>query len=197
MSKIIQNLIMKQKYILFIVFAFISLKGISQNNYSVTAIPFQPFSGTLVALTTPDDKYSQVITLPFSFDFYGNTYNQLVISTNGYIDFRTNLATQTSPWSFSSTIPSTSFPIQNSILGCYEDLDNSAATGTLTYGVYGVFPYRKFVVFFNNQPHFSCGTTATSSFQMILSETSNSIDVQIIGRQACRMEWGKRRYRSC
>ena len=166
-------------------FAFISFKGISQNNYSVTAIPFQPFSGTLAPLTTQDDFYSGVINLPFSFDFYGNTYNQVVISTNGYIDFRTNLANNNSPWAFNVTIPNAGFPVKNSILGCYEDLDNSNAVGTLTYGSYGVAPYRKFVVYFNNQPHYSCGNTAISSFQMIMSETSNTVDVQLIGRQAC------------
>lgn len=178
---------MKQKYILFILFALISIRGISQNNYSVTAIPFQPFSGTLTPLTTQDDLYSGVINLPFSFDFYGNTYNQVVISTNGYIDFSTNLANDNSPWQFSTTIPNTGFPVKNSILGCYEDLDSSVAgsTGTITYGSYGVAPYRKFVVYFNNQPHFSCGNTAISSFQMIMSETSNSVDVQMIGRQSC------------
>ncbi len=166
-------------------FAFISFKGISQNNYSVTAIPFQPFSGTLTPLATADDKYSQVITLPFSFDFYGNTYNQIVISTNGYIDFRTNLATGNSPWSFNTQIPNASFPVKNSIFGCYEDLDNSISSGALTYGSYGFAPYRKFVVYFNNQPHFSCGNTSISSFQMIMSETSNTVDVQIIARQPC------------
>ncbi len=177
---------MKQKYILFtFLIALLSIKGTAQSNYSVNAIPFQQYTGTLAPLTTADDLYSPVITLPFSFDFYGNTYNQLVISTNGYIDFRTNLAGQFSPWSFASTIPNASFPVTNSILGCYEDLDNTAGTGTLTLGSYGTAPYRKFVVNFQNQPHFQCGNTTLSSFQMILSETSNVVDVNIINRQAC------------
>lgn len=163
-------------------FAFISFKGISQNNYSVTAIPFQPFSGTLSSLATADDLYSSVINLPFSFDFYGATYSQIVISTNGYIDFRTSLAGQYSPWNISLTIPNAGFLVKNSILGCYEDLYNNTATGTLTYGSYGTAPYRKFVVYFNNQPHFQGTATQLTSFQMILSETSNSVDVQMIGR---------------
>lgn len=175
---------MKQKYILFLLFAFMA-KGIAQTNYSVTAIPFQPFSGTLSPLATPDDQYTSAITLPFSFDFYGNTYNQIVIGTNGVINFNSNLAGQSCPWSFSSTIPNASFPIQNSILGCFTDMDNRTATGTLTVGSYGTAPYRKFVVFFNNQPHFQCNATVTASFQIIISETSNNIDVQLINRTAC------------
>lgn len=173
---------MKQKYILFMLFALLSLKGISQNNYAVAPIPFQPFSGTLSPLSTQDDLYSGVINLPFDFDFYGMSYNQVVISTNGYIDFRTNLAGQYSPWSFNGQIPSAGFAVKNSILGCYEDLNNSNQTGSLSYGIYGTQPNRKFVVYFNNQPHFQGTPTQTTSFQMILSEGNNSVDVQMINR---------------
>jgi hypothetical protein len=180
---------MKQKYILFILFSLFVIKGNSQNNYAVTPIPFQPFSGTLTSLGTDDDRYSQIINLPFSFDFYGNNYNQIIVSTNGYIDFRTNYAGQYSPWSIVYQIPWTNFPSLNSIFGCYEDLYNNPATGgigTITYGSYGVAPYRKFVVYFNNQPHFQCNSTISlTSFQMILSESSSTIDVQIINRTPC------------
>lgn len=176
---------MKQKYILFTMFSLFVFNANSQSNYAVTAVPFQPFLGTLAPISTNDDFYSPVINLPFSFDFYGVSYNQIVVSTNGYIDFRTNLANQLSPWNFNNSIPNSGFPIKNSILGCYEDLYNNTNTGTLTYGSYGTAPYRKFVVYFNNQPHFSCGITAVSSSQMILSETTNVIDVQVIGRQSC------------
>jgi len=184
-TKTIKPIAMKQKYILFIFLSLLVFKGSSQSNYTVTPIGFQPFSGTLSSLTTSDDLCSGLIALPFSFDFYGQTYNQIVISTNGYIDFRTSSASSNSPWSFNATIPSANFPVKNSILGCYEDLYNNTGTGSLTYGSYGTAPYRKFVVYFNNQPHFSCNTTAISSFQMILNETSNIIEVQLINRQPC------------
>jgi Secretion system C-terminal sorting domain len=175
---------MKQKYVLFALLSLFFSSVNAQSNYAVTSIPFQPFSGSLAALSTSDDLYSGVINLPFNFDYYGVSYNQIVISTNGYIDFRTTNANLNSPWSFNQTIPNAGFPVKNSILGCYEDLYNNGNVGSLTYGSYGTAPYRKFVVYFNNQPHFSC-TTATSSFQMILSETSNIIDVQILDRQIC------------
>lgn len=176
---------MKQKYILFILFAAFFFKGNSQSNYAVTAIPFQPFSGSLTPVTTSDDMYSFPITLPFSFDFYGTTYNQVLISTNGYMDFRLEHGGGFSPWSYSGSIPNTGFPVLNSIFGVYEDLYNTTGTGTLLYGTYGVAPYRKFVVYFDNQPHFSCQTLAVSSFQIILSETTNVIDIQLIQRQSC------------
>lgn len=176
---------MKQKYILLIIFSLLVFKGKAQNNYSVAPIPFQPFTGTLTTLNTADDTYSNIIPLPFSFDFYGVTYNQMIVSTNGFINFTTTSAGGVSPWSFSQQIPNASFPVTNSILGCFEDLYNNSGFGSITYGSYGTAPHRKFIVYFNNQPHYQCNTSAISSFQMILSETSNTVDVQIIDRQSC------------
>jgi hypothetical protein len=175
---------MKQKYILFLAFSLLFIKGTAQSNYAVTAIPYQPFTGSLTALPTNDDMNSGVINLPFNFDYYGVTYNQVLISTNGYIDFRTNLANTYSPYIFTQTIPDVAFPVKNAILGAYADLNNYNGEGSVTYGVYGTAPYRKFVVYFNNNSFFSC-TASKSTFQMILSETSNVIDVQLIDKQTC------------
>jgi hypothetical protein len=175
---------MKQKYIFFLVFSFLFIKGTAQSNYAVSAIPYQPFTGTLTSLPTNDDLYSGVINLPFNFDYYGVTYNQVLISTNGYIDFRTNLANTYSPFAFSQTIPDANFPVKNAILGAYTDLNNFNGEGSVTYGVYGTAPFRKFVVYFYNNSLFSC-VASKSTFQMILNETSNIIDVQLIDKQAC------------
>jgi hypothetical protein len=175
---------MKQKYILFLAFSLLFIKGTAQSNYAVTAIPYQPFTGSLTALPTNDDMNSGVINLPFNFDYYGVTYNQVLISTNGYIDFRTNLANTYSPFAFSQTIPNVAFPVKNAILGAYVDLNNYNGEGSVTYGVYGTAPNRKFVVYFDNNSLFSC-TASKSTFQMILNETSNVIDVQLIDKQAC------------
>lgn len=179
---------MKQKYILFgllILFSFKAVAQNPQNDYSVNAIPFQPYTGSLPVLSISDDINSTPITLPFSIDFYGTVFNQVVVSTNGYIDFRSSFAGQFSPWSISPTqIPNTAFPVKMAVLGCFHDMDNSNGQGTINYGVYGTAPYRKFVVYYNNNAHFAC-TSVKSSFQMILHETTNIIDVQLIDKQVC------------
>lgn len=174
---------MKQKYTLLVALLLFSLKGISQS-YSVKPIPFQQYTGSLPISSTIDDVYSNLITMPFSFVFYGNTYNQIVVSTNGFIDFRTSNAGGFSPWSIAAnmTIPNSAFPVKNSILGAFHDMDNRNAQGTISYGVSGNAPYRKFVVFFYNNSYFNNETTK-STFQMILNETTNSIDVQLIDKQ--------------
>lgn len=163
----------------------ISFQTFAQSNYTVASIPFQPYSGSLPVLSTADDMCSGLINLPFTFNFYGTPYNQVVISPNGYIDFRTTSANVMSPWSFNTTIPSSIINVRNSILGCYHDMNNSDGQGTINYGVLGTAPHRKFVVVFYNNSHFLCNAAAKSSFQMILHETSNTIDVQIINKQLC------------
>ncbi len=168
---------------LIIVASLFSTIGIAQ--YTVTPIPHQVYTGSLPVQTTNDDSYSNVITLPFNFEFYGISYNQLLISTNGYLDFRTNLANSSSPFYFMQTIPNTAFSVKNSILGNFQDLyNNTNSSGSITYGVSGNAPYRKFVVLYNNNSFFAC-STSTSSFQIILNETTNIIDVQLIDKQVC------------
>lgn len=174
---------MKNIYILFLFISTIS--GFSQTNYSVVPIPYQTFTGQLPVQFTQDDINSGLINLPFTFDFYGTNYTQIVVSTNGYIDFRSEMASAYSPWSFSTTIPDTNFPVKNSILGCYHDMNNSDGQGTITYGIYGIAPYRKFVVVYHNNSHFQCNAAVKSSFQMILQETTNIIEVQLVDKQVC------------
>ncbi len=159
-----------------------SFKGVSQS-YTVAPIPYQQYTGSLPISSTIDDVYSNIIIMPFSFVFYGNTYNQIVVSTNGFIDFRTSSAGGFSPWNLAvMTIPNIAFPVKNSILGAFHDMDNRNAQGTISYGVSGNAPYRKFVVFFYNNSYFNNETTK-STFQMILNETTNIVDVQLIDKQ--------------
>ncbi len=60
--------------------------------YTVSSRAFDPSypiasSGTLVTLDSPDDAYSAVIDLGFSFPFYERAFSQVKISTNGYLTF--------------------------------------------------------------------------------------------------------------
>lgn len=161
------------------------LQSNAQTDYTVTAIPHQVYVASVPVEFTSDDLYTPAITLPFTFNYFGIDYDQVLISTNGYIDFRTELAGQGSPWSFNTAIPNASFPVKNSILACYHDTNNQVGAGSITYSVTGVAPYRKFVVIFNNQPQFQCNMAAISTFQAVLYETLNTIDVQIVERQVC------------
>jgi hypothetical protein len=168
---------------------FFATETNGQNDYSVASIPYQVYQATAPVQGTMDDTFSAPIPLTFDFDFYGNTYNQVNISTNGYISFNAFAQGDMSPWSFNSQIPDADFEVKNAFLGCYHDLNNSNSEGTITYAILGSAPYRKFVVMFDNNSHFQC-STSKSSFQMILYETLNIMDVQIIDKQLCTWNAG-------
>ncbi len=156
----------------------------AQSNYAFSVIPFQIYSANSPVQGTMDDTYSQPISLGFSFNYFNTNYSSVLVSTNGYLDFRTDLAGTGSPWNMTLPFPNPAFEVKNSILGCYHDLNNSNAEGTINYAIVGSAPYRKFVVIFNNNSQFSC-LAAKSSFQMVLYETLDIIDVQIVDKQLC------------
>jgi hypothetical protein len=167
-----------------VVLAFFSIHLQAQNDYSVSAIPHQVYAASLPVQGTNDDTFSAPIPLGFDFYFFGGMYNQVNVSTNGYISFNPQSQGAFSPWSFNGTIPNANFPAKNAFFGCYHDLNNSNAEGTITYSIIGSAPYRRLVVLFDNQSHFSC-TALKSSFQMIIYETLNILDVQIIEKELC------------
>ncbi|NHM06384.1 T9SS type A sorting domain-containing protein [Flavobacterium sp. CYK-4] len=163
---------------------FFSNNAQGQSDYSVTPIPYQIYTATSAVQGTMDDTFSAPIPLGFNFDFYGTLYSSVNVSTNGYISFTPQTQGSFSPWTFNQAIPNANFPAKNSLLGCFHDLNNSNAEGTITYSIIGTAPYRRLVVLFNNQSHFSC-TQTKSSFQMVLYETLNIMDVQIIDKGLC------------
>lgn len=179
---------MTKKYFSIVTLLTIVFSGLNSVNaqtvYNAAQIPFQTYTTNAGNLPSNDDMYSVSLPITFDFNFFGTNYNSVVIGTNGVLSFNMALMGQASPWGISQSIPSVSFDVKNAVLGAYHDLDNSSNVGSITYAVVGAAPYRKFVVLFNNQPHFNC-TALRSSFQMILHETFNFIDVQLIQKEIC------------
>jgi hypothetical protein len=157
--------------------------------YSISSIPYNPFpytTGTIYDIAI-DDRWSQVINLPFNFCYFGQQYNQYVIGTNGIISFNLAYANLYCPWPFTNTIP-TNNPNPNpgfprSMIGLYHDIDPSIA-GEVRYGVVGTAPYRKLVVSFNQVSHYNC-PLPISTFQIVLHEFTNIIDIHVLRKQTC------------
>ncbi len=98
-------------------------------DYIVEPILYNPpfaFNGLAnpVSVNT-DDVWSPIVNLPFDFCFYGNTYNQCVIGSNGVLTFDTSVAGGSSGYSFSANIPISGDPrlIENSIFGVFHDIN--------------------------------------------------------------------------
>lgn len=80
--------------------------------------------GTIVA--EGDDTY-EYVSLPFSFNFYGNIYNGLYVSSNGYVSFGSGYSTYSN-----DCIPSTSTP-NNAIYAFWDDLQPTGGSNGNVY----------------------------------------------------------------
>ena len=166
------------------------------NSYSVSSIdytPPYPFNQGNPILVGYDDIWSEVIPLPFTFCFFGNTYDKIVIGANGVITFDTTLASPTGfnwftatqcDWPFSQSIPNSSdLPYRNTINGAYHDI-NPAFLGGISIDTLGNYPCRTFVVNYNEIPHYDCSDITTTQ-QIVLYETTNIIEVYIQDKPTC------------
>lgn len=137
---------------------------------------------TFITFNSADDYYSPVVPIGFSFNFFGNTYTNCIVSQNGYIKFNTGQASSPSPWQINTGIPGNT-NVLNSIMCFYSDI-LPGTTGTVDYSTVGAAPFRKFVVSFCDASMYSC-TALTTSFQLILYETTNIIEMHIANAPNC------------
>jgi len=156
-----------------------------------TPCPLPPADNGIPTELDEDDVWSQVINIPFPFYYFGREYHSLIIGTNGVVAFDYNLTGQepggSCAWPISSSdrLPSTRL-FRSTIFGAYHDLDIRFG-GTLTYYVSGEAPNRKFVVDYERVAHYGtdCNETYHTTQRVILYETSNVIDIQLIHKPAC------------
>jgi hypothetical protein len=162
----------------------------SQAYYTIQSIPYShdPYNaGVDINPTFVDDIFFSVIPIGFTFNYFGNNYDSLVVSTNGSVSFNTSLANTHCGWAISGiTIPYSSNELNNSILAPFQDLDAGIAnpTSSIRVALYGTAPNRRFVISFDSIPIFSC-TTLINTSQIILYETTNVIDINIENKPVC------------
>ncbi len=151
--------------------------------YIATNITYTPDPFNLgTPITLSDDAVSSVQSIGFSFCFFGNTYTQFYISSNGWIGFSAG-----QPTTFTSAvIPSTVFNVpKNCIMGPWQDWHPGIGVGPyIRYQVLGSAPNRRLVVSWNNCPMFSC-TSTLGTFQIVIFETSNIIESRIQNKPNC------------
>lgn len=127
----------------------------------------------LTYLDLEDDQYSDVINLNFDFEFYGNTFNQCLISSNGYITFDLDNANEFSPWQITMAAPNPAIPT-NTIMLPWQDYDPSEG-GIVGYTILGNAPNRRFVVLFKDVFLFDSPLAGCSG--VVLYEGTNRIEI--------------------
>lgn len=134
---------------------------------------------------TTDDRYTGIIPIGFTFNYYGTSYTNCVIGANGMINFDLSLAGSYCPWPISAALLGNT-SAYNCICGPWCDID-PALGGTITYATSGTAPYRRFTAtwchtaMYNNS--YCPGEWTTT--QIILYEGCNYIDVQVGHKTAC------------
>ncbi len=119
-----------------------------------------------------DEAYTGAIPLGFGFNFYGNRYTNIYVSSNGWASF----TPPTSSTFSRAAIPATGTP-NNLIAMWWADLDPGSA-GTVTYETTGTAPNRKFILTFDGVDYYTfSGAPEPSTFQLVLTETANTADI--------------------
>jgi hypothetical protein len=127
-------------------------------------------SGTLVNLLPtgifdPKDEGMATINMPFSVNFYGNSYNTLQVNSNGAVMFDMSFFNDM----YSNVgIPSID-PPQLLVCPFWDDLDGSAG-GDIYYQQIG----NQFIIQWNNWGHYPSGTE-NMIFQVVFFQNSSTI----------------------
>jgi hypothetical protein len=141
-----------------------------------TLIKQTQVTNCLWVMTTQQGPFN----IGFTFCFFGQTYTQFWVGSNGWISFSPG-----QPTTFTSTpIPNGGFNIpKNCIMGPWQDW-HPGVGGQIKYQVQGIAPCRKLVVSWVNMPMFGC-TQTTGTFHIVIYESTNVIENHIQSKQFC------------
>ncbi len=172
-------------------------------DYTVQQIAYDPpfaFSaGTSIGASTDDNWVTNGVALPFHFSFFGNTYQMAYPGCNGLISFNSHTHMSSCAWATTSCptsaqnppYGSTPYIYPNCVYGVYEDIypGHYINGGDIRYDVMGTPPCRAFVFNYDNVGQYSCYNSSNpstyNSYQMVLYEGTNIIDVYIRHRGCC------------
>jgi len=114
-----------------------------------------PDASYTLALLPSDDGSSDLITLPFTFTFYGQSFTSLYINNNGNITFGSSLSSYTS----------SDFYTRQIIAPFWADVDTRNGNGSVTYKIVGNAIY----INWHNVGYYSQKGDKRNSFQLVLT----------------------------
>ena len=149
-------------------------------DYKVVAEDYKPngaFNSGTAINADADDLYLKKVVIPFNFCYFGITYNEVILGTNGTITFNSKQLGNVDYPNIQSTNPSSALPL-NSIFGVAQDLVFSKNDDSeIYYSVVGPPSCRQLVINFYKGRMVGCDQTSTS--QIVLNECSGNIEIYI------------------
>lgn len=184
---------MKKILLVLVLPLFLSFQALAQcvatcSAYNVSPITYSLFANngsTLNSFFTPTaDDGTVSVPIGFNFDFYCNTYYDVIVCTNGFMQFDYGV-----PLSFGSpvyshppqTFPSTFTP--NGLVALQMNDFDLNSGGSISYTTVGTAPYRQFILTYSQVPIWYNSATNIpplplyNSGQIVLYETTNSIEI--------------------
>ena len=151
-----------------------TVTGTAAQNYTCSDVPDSwvdatPGGKVPGGASDSDDSYT-LLNISFPFTFYGQTYTQVAVSSNGFLEFGSTSGAN----AYSNTgLPNPADP--NAVVPVFWDDLNPAASGDVYAGVAGVAPNRVLYVEWLNVPHFSLNGSGTATFEVSLHESTGEI----------------------
>lgn len=161
------------------IFSVSSVLSVSASNVDTLYVidqsgTYAPLAGSGTTVSLGDDQLSSALPIGFSFDFFGNTYTNFYISSNGFMTFS---ASSGDGCCSGQNLPNTGNP-NDVIAFAWEDLDPGDGFGSINYFTSGTSPNRILVMNFNAIPHYPGGSNGNPvTTQVQLHETSNWIEI--------------------
>jgi len=115
-----------------------------------------------------DDQVLLAVPIGFTFNYYGDPYTTVNISSNGILGFGPTTSSTTSGAPFPTPTGD-----NNVIGGLWDDLNPAGIVRGVVYQTVGVAPDRRFIVQWTNVPFFN--TVVLNTFQIVLFENGNRI----------------------
>lgn len=161
------------------------------SSYTVQSIPYAPpyqfgCLANSVSINV-DDVWSGLVSIPFNFCYYGNTYNQMLIGSNGVVSFNTtnNTPGGYNNFAFSTNLPSPSLFL-NTIFGAYHDIDPSIGGEVGWELVTMPSGCRAMIIGWSEVPMYwpTCNNLLYTGM-IVLYENTNIIEVYIKEKRVC------------
>lgn len=166
------------------------------SSYTVSSIPYvpYPYSGSPI-LVGADDVWSGTVELGFNFCYFGKSYHRAILGDNGQLSFDTTYATQLDNFMITTGLPNGVDLPGPTICAAFRDIDQGISGHSYVHTV-GSAPCRALVMSWVNVPLYNnglglhCTGTPNSTFQLVLYENTNYIDVYIQNSFSCS-DWNQ------